>query len=165
MSRFFKPGKVSPPVALVVHTQIVEYRPGIQARIVPVVEYEADGIAADRLDLIDVDCLFGRNENSFATAMALYLRRRREDAQILQRQFELLAIGEPDLQSAGAFLQLDIDRMGAALHLQNVAREVLILHELAQMLVDIGRVDDDGLPALVRRLEGDYLQEALHDSV
>ncbi len=164
MSRFFEPGKVSPPVALVVHTQIVEYRPGIQARIVPVVEYEADGIAADRLDLIDVDCLFGGNENSFATAMALYLRRRREDAQILQRQFELLAIGEPDLQPARAFLQLDVDRV-RGVHLENIAREILILHELAQMLVDIGRIDDDGLPALVHRLEGDYLQEALHDRV
>jgi len=165
MPRFFEPGKVSPPVALVVHTQIVEYRPGIQARIVPVVEYEADGIAADRLDLIDVDCLFGGNENPFATAMPLYLRRRREDAQILQRQFELLTIGELDLQPPRAFLQLDIGRMRRALHLQNVAREVLILHELAQMLVDIARIDDDGLPALVRRLEGNYLQEALHDSV
>ncbi len=164
MSRFFEPGKVSPPVALVVHTQIVEYRPGIQARIVPVVEYEADGIAADRLDLIDVDCLFGGNENPFATAMALYLRRRREDAQILQRQFELLAIGEPDLQPARAFLQLVVDRV-RGVHLENIAREILILHELAQMLVDIGRIDDDGLPALVRRLEGDYLQEALHDRV
>lgn len=164
MSRFFEPGKVSPPVALVVHTQIVEYRPGIQARIVPVVEYEADGIAAYRLDLIDVDCLFGGNENPFATAMALYLRRRREDAQILQRQFELLAIGEPDLQPARAFLQLDVDRV-RGVHLENIAREILILHELAQMLVDIGRIDDDGLPALVRRLEGDYLQEALHDRV
>ena len=164
MSRFFEPGKVSPPVALVVHTQSVEYRPGIQARIVPVVEYEADGIAADRLDLIDVACLFGGNENPFATAMALYLRRRRENAQILQRQFELLAIGEPDLQPARAFLQLDVDRV-RGVHLENIAREILILHELAQMLVDIGRIDDDGLPALVRRLEGDYLQETLQDCV
>src|SRR5690606_28541819 len=44
---------------------------------------------------------------------------------------------------------------------ENIAGQVLVLDELAEVSVDVGRVDRDGLAGTVRGLERDRLEEAL----
>src|SRR5512145_1891829 len=48
---------------------------------------------------------------------------------------------------------------------EDVAREVLVLDDVAQALAHARRVDDDGLAAALGRIEGDVVEEALEDGV
>src|SRR5579864_901052 len=78
--------------------ELAQIRPAVDAGVVLVVEDDADGVVADRLDRHDLhvaparDDLLGRRP-----AMAHHLGRRALDAQIFGRQRAMLAVREVDL--------------------------------------------------------------------
>src|SRR5262249_16526509 len=51
------------------------------------------------------------------------------------------------------------------LHLQNVAAEILILHDVGKHLLDVCRIDSDGFLFKVRPLERDLVEKLFHDRV
>src|SRR6185437_5051796 len=94
----------SPALGLRV-AELVQVRPAVDAAVVPVVEDDADGVVADRLDIDDLHVAPARHQLlGRRRAVALDLGRRTLDAQVLGRQEKLLAVGEVDLD-ARAFLE------------------------------------------------------------
>src|SRR5437773_11717962 len=54
---------------------------------------------------------------------------------------------------------------GSVMTLEDVPRDVLVPHDIAQPFVDVAGVDRDLLPRETGRVERDLLQELLHDRV
>jgi hypothetical protein len=63
------------PHDLFVDPQRVKVIPGVDARVMRIVEMEANRVVADRLDLVDVDLFLTQLKHALAGTMALYLRR------------------------------------------------------------------------------------------
>lgn len=74
--------------------ELVQIAPRIETGRMHVVEDEADGVIADRIDLDDLDILLARHELALLGMMALHFRARALDPQVLGRQLETLAIVE-----------------------------------------------------------------------
>ncbi len=70
-----------------------------------IVELDADGVIADRLDRQDADMRAARDQLLLAGPMALDLGRRAFDPQIFRRQAETLAVLEIDLETLSACLR------------------------------------------------------------
>ena len=141
MARLVQTFEITPPVGFVLVAQFVEYRPGIEPRVVPVIEDQPHGITSNGFDSLDVHSVLVGHEHAFAGSVPLDLRRRRVDSQVLGRELETRAVRECDLQSPRTLSQLQLrwERRGirhAHLHSENVSRQVFVLNELTQMFVD-----------------------------
>ena len=68
--------------------ELVQQRPGIQPRVVAVVEFQAQGVVADRLDAADADVLLAGLQHALAGAVSRDLGGRGEHPQVLERQLE-----------------------------------------------------------------------------
>jgi hypothetical protein len=102
-------GEVLAPILGLARTEFVEVIPGVQARIVAVVEHQLDGVIADRLDIADVDVLLAGLQHRLLGAVAAHFGRRRMHAQVFAGQFEALAVVEAYLQLARLLVELDVD--------------------------------------------------------
>src|SRR5690606_20284985 len=83
LARLFDSLEIPGPVPLAVSAQLVEYRPGVKAGSVPVVEDDPDRVAADRLDPGNADVLLPDDEEALSGRMPLHLGRRRVHAKVL----------------------------------------------------------------------------------
>ena len=70
-------------------------------------ETELYCVAADGLDAFDLDLLLADLEHLLAGSVATHFGRRGKDAQELERQTELLAVGESDFQYPRLLVQRD----------------------------------------------------------
>ena len=84
--------------------ELAQIGPAVDAGIVPVVENDADGVVADRLDVDDVHVPAAADDLLLARPMSLHLGRRALDAQVLGRQRKGAAIGELDLERASSLM-------------------------------------------------------------
>jgi hypothetical protein len=92
---------------LIVETQLIESIPGVDAGVVLVIEMEADGVVAHRVDMGNVDILFAHLQDLLSGTMALNLGGGGEDPEILSGIAEFTAVIEADLQYAGLLVQMD----------------------------------------------------------
>src|SRR5512144_473712 len=97
--------EIGPPEPLLILAQAVEPVPGVEARIVTVIETNADRVAADGLDARDADMPLAGDDRFPLRVVALHLRRRALDPEQLGRQPE-----------AAAVLEIDLDEFFRALH-------------------------------------------------
>src|SRR5439155_14891917 len=88
--------------------EAVEIAPGVDASIVQVVELDADGVVADRLDAHDADMAAAGDDGLLAGAVALHLGGGTLDPQQLGRIAELRIVVEVDLQQLLVLLQADL---------------------------------------------------------
>ena len=77
-----------------------------------VVEVQPQGVIAHGLDPVDADVLLAGLEHALARTVALDLGRRREHAQILERQIELAAVVEAHGKDARARAEPDVGGAG-----------------------------------------------------
>src|SRR5436190_24333421 len=56
-------------------------------------------------------------------------------------------------------------KRGIEVSLQDVARQILVLHNFAQHLLHIGGVYDELLTFFLRRVEADFVKDAFHERV
>ncbi|CCV13693.1 hypothetical protein MESS4_590056 [Mesorhizobium sp. STM 4661] len=96
-------GEIGGPARLLLVAQRMQVAPGEDAGVVEIVESDADGIVADRLDLEDRDVALTGNGHALFGRMALHFGRRRGDTQKLRRQFERLMVGEGHGQQPAVF--------------------------------------------------------------
>src|SRR5476649_289787 len=95
--------------------QLVQVGPAVDAGIVLVVEDDADGVVADRLDRLDLHMAPARHDLlGRRAAVALHLGGRAFDAQILGRHHIALAVGEIDLKPALGLEHAQLARPGSA---------------------------------------------------
>ena len=88
MAGCFQAGQIVLPVLFLVGAQVVEGIPGVDTGIVAVIEVEADGIVADRIDSFDADILYAYLKYLLTRAMTLNLGRRGEGTEIFTGQVE-----------------------------------------------------------------------------
>src|SRR5690606_8253456 len=112
LARLFESLEIPGPVPLAVPAQLVQYRPGVEARSVPIVEDDPDRVAADRLDPGDADVLLAHDEDALAGRMPLHLGRRRVDPEILGVEVGLEAVVEAHDEPARLLFQRDLDGLG-----------------------------------------------------
>src|SRR6185503_8044648 len=96
-------------------SQFAQEAPRIDAGVVAVVEQDADGVVADRLDRVDADVLFADHRRAADPAVALRLSRRRLDAQQLRGKAQRLAVVEFDFERLLGAEQPNLDRPGLGL--------------------------------------------------
>src|SRR4029079_3417100 len=88
--------------------ELAQVCPGVEPGIVTVVEGQADGVVADRVDGRDRNIDLAGTGDALVAAVALNLGRRTEDAQKLGRQLEIGAIVESDDKAPPVLLQPDL---------------------------------------------------------
>src|SRR5262249_34780598 len=93
-------------------TEAVEVAPSVDAGVVQVVELDADGVVADRLDAHDADMAAAGDDGLLSGAVALDFRRGAFDPAQAGGILELRAVVEIDLQQLLVLLQSDLDRPG-----------------------------------------------------
>src|SRR5215208_2050365 len=93
-------GLVGGPLFGVAVAELAQVRPAIDAGVVAIIEHDADGVVADRLDGGDLHMAAAGYDLLLAGSMALHFGRRALDAQILGRQRVGDAVGELDLHAA-----------------------------------------------------------------
>ena len=103
-------GEIVAPALVVLAAELVEIVPGIDAGVVQIVEDDAHGVIADRLDGDDADMGAPGDQRLLAGAVALHLGRRAFDAQIFRRQAKPRAVVERDLEQLLRLLQAQLDR-------------------------------------------------------
>src|SRR5919107_95862 len=79
-------GLVGGPVFGVAVAELAQIGPAVDAGVMTVVEHDADGVVADRLDGGDLHMAAAGHDLLLAGAVALHLGRRALDAQVLGRQ-------------------------------------------------------------------------------
>ena len=62
MTGFCQTFQITIPVVFVTRAQIMQHAPGVQSRIVAVIEDDPHGVASDRLDALDSDGLLSCDE-------------------------------------------------------------------------------------------------------
>src|SRR5512134_2434890 len=107
------------PELLPVLAHPVEAIPGVEPGVMAVIEADANGVTADRLDSLDTDVLLAGDDGLLRRAVALNLRRRALDAQQLGGQPEGPAVVEVDLQQS--LLALDPDFGGVVAVAESLA--------------------------------------------
>src|SRR5689334_6837395 len=80
--------KILSPTLVALLVQRLQVGPGIEAGVVAVVEYDAHGVVADWVQLLDLDAALPRDRHPLSGRMALHLCRRAHHAQHLGRQRE-----------------------------------------------------------------------------
>ena len=148
-----------------------------------VIEGQFEGVIARWLDLVQADAELAGLQDGFA--MTLHFRRRRMHAQELGGQGVALVRPVVQLQGFRGFVQFDSgwDAHARFLNgvlarrasgpgrgaLQNIARQVFVLRQFAEVAVDVGRVDHDRCAILlagqVAGAEGDFFQQAFEQGV
>src|ERR1700722_11796352 len=93
---FHELSEIGIPARVLLVAKRVQVIPGEDAGIMEIVEGDAYGIIADRLDLEDGDVALARNGDALLRRMPLHFRRRRGDTQQFRRQFERLMAGKGD---------------------------------------------------------------------
>ena len=109
--------EIALPDPVLVAAEIVEIAPGEDAGIVHVVELDADGVMADRLDRHDADIAPARDDGLLARAMAMHFRRRAFHAQQFRRVLVGIAVVELDLDQLLRLAMADFDRPMIGAHL------------------------------------------------
>src|ERR1700722_7816764 len=104
--------KITSRVLLPIAPELIEVLPGIKARVVAIVEHELHGVLAHLFDCADGNVLLAEHQHFLTGTVAFHFRRRRMDAQVLERQLEVGAIVEGHAQYARAAAKLDFDRYG-----------------------------------------------------
>src|SRR5688500_7089325 len=93
-------GLVGGPFFGVAVAELAQIGPAVDAAVMAVVEHDADGVVADRLDGGDLHMAAAGHDLLLAGSVALHLGRRALDAQVLGRQRVGDAVGELDLHPA-----------------------------------------------------------------
>ena len=73
MARFFQALQIPPPFGLVLCPQVVEYRPRVEPRIVPVIEDEPHSVTPDRLNSVDIYPLFPDHQQALTPTVPFNL--------------------------------------------------------------------------------------------
>src|SRR5206468_2601029 len=97
--------------------ELTQIGPAIDAGVVLVVEYDAYGIVADRLDLDDLHMTTAGDDLLLARPMALHFGRGAFDAQVFGWQCVRTAVGEFDLQSRFFLEDAQLGRPGCGARL------------------------------------------------
>src|SRR5436190_1119724 len=90
----------------------VEVFPRKNPGVVQIVEFDAHGIIADRLQIHDPDMSASSDNRLLARPVALHLGRRALDPEIFGGEAEFFAVVERDLEPLGGALQAQFDRPG-----------------------------------------------------
>jgi hypothetical protein len=85
----------------------MQYRPGIEAGIMTVVEDDPDCISADWLDALDSDFRFARYEDSFTDAVSRDFGGGRVNPEILGGKAPAAAVAELELELTRTAVQFD----------------------------------------------------------
>ena len=149
------------PVLLASIVEFPEVIPGVDARIVAVVEDDAYRIVAHRFKLLDPDVSLSGLQYAFGFRMAANLRRWRKHAQEFCAQYRR-RVAVVDLQG----LRVAVVGNGDGIHnvftdSKDVAREIPILGDIGKSGVDILGVYVHGATAATGSFEGDLVQQAL----
>src|SRR3989344_3815 len=99
MTGLGEPFQILLPQAVLVLAQLMQPLPGIDPGTVAIVEKQADGVIADRLDMADVHVLLADLEYLLPRPMAADLGRRRIHPQVFAGKPEMAAVIERDRKS------------------------------------------------------------------
>ena len=97
-----QPVEVASPVAVLITAELVQVLPGVQTRIVTIVEHESDRVMTDRFYRRNEHFFFPGLQYLLAGAMASHLCRRGKNTQVLERQIELRIVVKTYRNHAGA---------------------------------------------------------------
>src|SRR5207248_4100741 len=109
-------GEILAPAPVMLDPEPVEVFPRKNTRVVQIVEFDAHGIIADRLQIHDPDMSASSDNRLLARPVTLHLRRRALDPEIFGGEAEFLAVVERDLEPLGGALQAQFDRPGRLSH-------------------------------------------------
>src|SRR5205085_10966873 len=91
-------GEILAPAPVMLDPEPVEVFPRKNSRVVQIVEFDAHGIIADRLQIHDPDMSASSDNRLLARSVALHLGRRALDPEIFGGEAEFFAVVERDLE-------------------------------------------------------------------
>src|SRR5690606_9615813 len=106
--------KVFGPPLLLLPAKDLQVGPGIESRVVTIVEHDPHGVVADRPQLPDLDVPLACDRHPLIRAVALHLGGRTHDAEHFGRQLVALAVVEGDGQGVPVRADLELRRLDAS---------------------------------------------------
>src|SRR5436305_12420354 len=108
--------EITAPAPVMLDPEPVEVFPRKNTGVVQIVEFDAHGIIADRLQIHDPDMSASSDNRLVVRPVALHLGRRALDPEIFGREAEFFAVVERDLEPLGGALQAQFDWPGRLSH-------------------------------------------------